>query len=80
MKLTATAAEFSRLSEKEFLSTAVLDSILQSTALPQDNASEEIIPPMIGSLGCVAWMTSANCNASWTREQVQSQVEWKNRQ
>jgi len=62
------------------LSTAVLDSILQSTALPQDNASGEIIPPMIGSLGCVVWMTSANCNASWTREQVQSQVEWKNRQ
>ena len=80
MKLTATAAEFSCLSRKEFLSTAVLDSILQHTALPQDNASEEIIPPMIGSLGCDAWMTASNYNASLTRKEVETQAEWKRRQ
>ncbi len=80
MKLTATAAEFSCLSRKEFLSTAVLDSILQHTALPQDKASEEIIPPMIGSLGCDAWMTASNYNASLTRKEVESQAEWKRRQ
>ena len=71
IKLTATAAEFSRLSRKEFLSMAVLDSILQHTALPQDNASEEIIPPMIGSLGCDTWMTASNYNASLTRKEVE---------
>ena len=70
MKLTATAAEFSCLSRKEFLSSAVLDSILQHTALPQDNAYEEIIPPMIGSLGCDAWMTASNYNASLTRKEA----------
>ncbi len=70
MKLTATATEFSCLSRKEFLSTAVLDSILQHMALPQDNASEEIMPPMIGSLGCDAWMTASNYNASLTRKEA----------
>jgi hypothetical protein len=50
---------------------AVLDSILQHTALPQDNASEEIIPPMIGSLGCDTWMTASNYNASLTRKEVE---------
>ncbi len=66
--------------EKEFLSTAVLDSILQHTALPQDNASEEIIPPMIGSLGCDSWMTASNYNASLTRKEVETQAECKRRQ
>ncbi len=40
MKLTATATEFSCLSKKDFFSKAVPDSILQSTALPQDNTTE----------------------------------------
>ena len=52
LTLTATAAELSCHLRKEFLIAAVLDSTMQSTALPQDNASEETIPPtMIGTLG-----------------------------
>ena len=77
MTLTATAAEFSYLLQKEFLSTAVLDSIMQSTALPQDDASDETIPPpaMIGSLGCEAWILSSKFTASLTCKQVATQSE-----
>ena len=77
MTLTATAAEFSCLLQKEFLSTAVLDSIMQSTALPQDDASDETIPPpaMIGSLGCEAWILSSKFTASLTCTQVATQSE-----
>ena len=80
MRLTATAAEFACLSGEEFLSTAVLDCILQSTALPQDVTSEGKNPPMIGSLGCEAWMLSCNATASLTREAVATQSEWKQHQ
>ena len=81
MRLTATAAEFACLWETEFLSTAVLDCILQSTALPQDNAaSEGIIPPMIGSLGCETWILSCNVTASLTCAEVATQLKWKQHQ
>jgi hypothetical protein len=49
----------------------------QPTALPPDNASEEIIPPNIGSLGCDALMTASNFNVSLTRKQVETQAEWE---
>ena len=66
MTLIATVAEFSCLLRKEFLSKAVLDSIMQSTVLPQDDASEETIPPpaMIGSLGYEAWISTSNFTAT----------------
>jgi hypothetical protein len=53
---------------------------LQHMALPQDNASEEIIPLMIGSLGCDPWMTASNYNASLTCKGVETQAEWKRHQ
>ena len=81
MRLAATAAEFACLSETEYLSTAVLDCILQSTALLQDNAaSEGIILPMIGSLGSEAWKSSCNVTASLTRAEVATQLEWEQHQ
>ena len=81
MRLTATATEFACLWELEYLSSAVLDCILQSTALPQDNAaSDGIFPPMIGSLGCEAWMSSCYVAASLTCAEVATQLELKQHQ
>ena len=66
--LTATADEFSCLSKTDFLCTAVLDCILQSTALPQDDSVDNTIPPaMIASYGCATWISSSNYTVSLPR-------------
>jgi ribosomal protein L32 len=63
MTLTATEEEFACLGKKEFLVSSVLDSILQSTALPKD-VSEGGAPPMIASFLCEDWMDACNATAS----------------
>ena len=63
MTLTATEAEFACLGKKEFLISSVLDSILQSTALPKD-VSEGGVPPMIASFLCEDWMVACLETAS----------------
>ena len=68
--LKATASEFSCLGKHVFLSTAVLDCIIQLTALLPDS-SEVFPPPMIGSLGCEAWILSSNeCAVCITEKNV----------
>jgi hypothetical protein len=52
-----------------FLRTAVLDFIIQSAASPPD-VSEEHVPPMTGSLGSEALISSANLTASYKQRQV----------
>ena len=73
--LKATASEISCLGRDIFLSTAVLDFIIQSAALPP-HLSEECVPPMIGSLGSVAFISSANLTASYKQDQVSTIEIW----
>jgi hypothetical protein len=71
MTLTTTEEEFACLGKKEFLVSSVLDSILQSTALPKD-VSEGGAPPMIASFLCEDWMDSCNETASMLGKNNQS--------
>ena len=71
----ATASEISCLGRDVLLSTAVVDFIIQSAALPPD-ISEERVPPMIGSLGSVAFISSANLTASYKQDQVSTIETW----
>jgi hypothetical protein len=73
--LKNTASEISCLGRDVFLSTAVLDFIFQSAVLPPD-VSEERVPPMIGSLGSVAFISSANLTASYKQDQVSTIETW----
>ena len=71
MTLTATEEEFACLGKKEFLISSILDSILQSTALPKD-VSEGGVPPMIASFLCEEdWMVACLETAS-TMNKTQS--------
>ena len=54
--LTAPPEEIACLGTTEYLSTGVLDCIIQCTALPP-NAAHEAFPPMIGSLGCEGYIS-----------------------
>ena len=74
--LTATPSKISCLGTMEYLSTAILDCIIQCTVLPP-NSSEEAFPPMIGSLGCEGYISSCNYTASLKRDQVRTTAEWK---
>jgi hypothetical protein len=73
--LKATASEITCLGRDVFLSTAVLDFIFQSVALPPD-VPEECVPPMIGSLVSVAFIFSANLTASYKQDQVFTIETW----
>ena len=78
--LTATPSEMSSClgTRTEYLSTAVLDCIIQCTAALPPKSSEEAFPPiMIGSLGCVGYISSSNYTASLKRDQVRTTAEWK---
>ena len=55
----ASASDFSCLGKKVYLSTSVLDCILHVSAL-NPTLSNDISPPMIGSLGCEAFILSLN--------------------
>ena len=57
--LTATPSKIACLGTTEYLSTAVLDCIIQCTALPP-NLSEESFLTMIGSLGCEGYIAVYN--------------------
>ena len=77
--LKAPAEEFAKLATSEYLCGNVLDCILQSTALPiQDIGNEAIIPPMIGSLGSMGFITARNDKASVTTKDVDTDLHWKN--
>jgi Ulp1 protease family, C-terminal catalytic domain/SWIM zinc finger/Transposase, Mutator family len=77
--LTASKEEIACLKKKVFLSTNVLDCILQRTAiLPDMNA--EPVPPLIGSLGTEAFISSMNVTASLARHEVRTTTEWKSNQ
>ena len=73
--LKATASEISCHGRDVFLSTAVLDFIIQSTALPP-HLSDERVAPMIGSLGSVAFISSANLTASYKEDKVSTIEIW----
>ena len=77
--LKATASKISCLGRDVFLSTAVLDFIILSAALPPD-ISEEHVPPMIGSLGSLAFIPSANLTASYKQDQVSTNKTWNKAQ
>ena len=74
--LTATPSKMSCLGTTEYLSTAVLDCIIQCTAFPP-NSSEEAFPPRIGSLGCEGYISSFKYTAFLKRDQVRTTTEWK---
>ena len=74
--LTATEEEFACLGRKEFLISSVLDSILQSTALPKD-VSEGGVPPIIASFLCKDWMVACNETASMmNKNQSELKESW----
>jgi hypothetical protein len=75
MTLQATASELACLGGEVFLSTGVLDLIIQCTALPRD-ASKEPVPPMIASLGAMPFISSSNDTASMKREEVCLDEVW----
>jgi hypothetical protein len=75
MTLQATASEMACLGREVFLSTAVLDLIIQCTALPPD-VSKEPVPPMIASLGAMRFISSSNDTASMKRDQVALGEVW----
>ena len=57
------------LRTKSFLSTAVLDYIIQHTALVLDSSMDSV-PVMLGSLGAEAFISSMNLTASLKRDQM----------
>ena len=67
--LKATASKICCLCRDVFLSTAVLDFIFQAAAFPSD-VSEERVPPIVGSLSSVAFISSANITASYKQDQA----------
>ena len=69
--LTAPASELSKLATTQFLSTDVLDCILQSSAA--ECAVGGMPPPMIASLGSLHFMASKNETASLTNDQFKAQ-------
>jgi hypothetical protein len=74
--LSATAEAISCLGQDVFLSTAVLDCIIQRTAvLPE--LSQDLVPPMIGSFGYEEFMLSSNLTASFPREKFSISAAWK---
>ena len=74
--LSATAEDLSCLGQDVFLSTAVLDCIIQRTAvLPE--LSQDLVPPMIGSFGYEEFMLSSNLTASFPREKFSISAAWK---
>ncbi len=70
--LKATVSEIPCLGRDVFLITA---GIIQSAPLPPD-VSIEHVPPMIGSLGSVAFISSANLTASYKQDQVSTIETW----
>jgi hypothetical protein len=74
--LSATAEDISCLGQDVFLSTAVLDCIIQSTAVLPD-LSQDLVLPMIGSFGCKEFMLSSNLTASFPREKFSTSAAWK---
>lgn len=83
MHLTATRDDYVCLAKEAYLSTAILDILLQCTALPyppSTSSAEGVFPPMIGSLGCETFISSSNLTASFKRSDVQTQSEWKHHQ
>ena len=79
MTLQATASEMACLGREVFLSTAVLDCIIQCTALPPD-VSKEPVPPMIASLGAMPFISSSNVTASLKRQEVELDEVWNGHQ
>ena len=61
--LKATAAEFHRLGEEDFLSTAVLDCLIHISALHPTSMLDIDNAPLLGSLGCVSFL-QANLSSS----------------
>ena len=74
--LTAPPEEIACLGTTEYLSTSVLDCIIQCTALPP-NAAHEAFPPMIGSVGCKGYISSCSYTGSLTRNDVRANAEFQ---
>jgi Ulp1 protease family, C-terminal catalytic domain len=64
--------------KKSFLSTAVLDYIIQHTVSVPDSSSAESPdpPPMLGSLGAETFISSMNLTASIKREDTKTSLDW----
>ena len=73
------ANDLACLRKKSFLSTAVLDYIIQHTVLAPDSSSAEPPdpPPMLGSLGAETFISSMNLTASIKREETKTSLDWK---
>ena len=64
------------LKEDVWLSTALLDYILQRAALRPNSSTESSNPAMMGDFGAEAFMSSMNLTASLERDTVATVREW----
>ena len=73
------ASDVACLQEKEFLSTALLDYIINLTTLVPDSLSftEPGVQPLLGSLGAETFISSMNSTASIKKEQAKTKTDWK---
>jgi hypothetical protein len=67
------------VSKKDLLCAALLDYIINLTTLVPDSSSftEPRAPPLLGSLGAEAFISSMNLSASIKKEQARTKNDWK---
>ena len=74
------ASDVECLKKRAFLSTALLDYIINlTTLLPDSTLSHTVqaVEPLLGSLGAEAFISSMNLTASIKREQARTKNDWK---